>query len=100
MRSGSFSPSCLPSSSLEAAGRKFRRHPEYAVNLVGFVDRNGHGAFPTPGNIPVVGPPERLRELVETLQIDRVVIAFPAEPHETLIDRVRSLADLHVHIDI
>jgi exopolysaccharide biosynthesis polyprenyl glycosylphosphotransferase len=84
----------------QAVARKFLHHPEYGVNLVGFVDPNGHGDPSAPGNVRVIGPPEHLREIVEKLQIDRVVIAFPAEPHEVLIDRVRSLADLHVHIDI
>jgi exopolysaccharide biosynthesis polyprenyl glycosylphosphotransferase len=70
------------------------------VNLVGFVDWNGRVDSQELDNVPLVGSPERLRDLVEMLQIDRVVIAFPAEPHETLIDQVRSLADLHVHIDI
>jgi exopolysaccharide biosynthesis polyprenyl glycosylphosphotransferase len=84
----------------QAVARKFLHHPEYGVNLVGFVDPNGHSDPSAADAVPVIGPSERLRELVDTLQIDRVVIAFPAEPHETLIDRVRSLADLHVHIDI
>jgi exopolysaccharide biosynthesis polyprenyl glycosylphosphotransferase len=84
----------------QSVARKLLHHPEYGVNLVGFVDPNGYGDSVRPDTVPVVGTSERLREIVEAFQIDRVVIAFPAEPYEILIDRVRSLADLHVQIDI
>jgi exopolysaccharide biosynthesis polyprenyl glycosylphosphotransferase len=78
---------------------KFLQHPEYGVNLVGFVD-SSTADLSAPKAVPVLGPSEDLREVVEAFQIDRVVVAFPAEGHDLVIERVRSLSDLNVHVDV
>ena len=80
--------------------RKFLRHPEYGVNLVGFVDSNPPDSLSPANGCPMLGLPEDLRDIVERFDIDRVVIASPAESHDRVIDRVRSVAELQVHIDI
>ncbi|MBA3735456.1 MAG: sugar transferase [Actinobacteria bacterium] len=80
--------------------RKFLRHPEYGVSLVGFVD-SSPPETPSPSNgCPMLGPCENLREIVQTFDIDRVVIAAPADSDNRVIEQVRSLAELEVHIDI
>jgi exopolysaccharide biosynthesis polyprenyl glycosylphosphotransferase len=78
---------------------KFLQHPEYGVNLVGFVDSNT-ADLPGPTAVPILASSEDLRSVVEAFEIDRVVIAFPGEGHEQVIDRIRSLSDLGVHIDV
>ena len=78
---------------------KFLQHPEYGVNLVGFVDSSS-ADLSAPKAVPVLGSSEQLRDVVETFQIDRVVIAFPAERHDRVIGRIRSLSDLDVHVDV
>ena len=78
---------------------KFLQHPEYGVNLVGFVD-SSTADLSAPKAVPVLGLSEDLHDVVEAFQIDRVVVAFPAEGHDRVIERVRSLSDLNVHVDV
>ena len=81
-------------------GKKIRQHPEYGLNLVGFVDAEPKERRPGLGGLTVLGSPDRLVEITTALQIERVVIAFSNDSHEQLIGIVRSLKDLDVQIDI
>ena len=80
--------------------RKYLQHPEYGVNLVGFVDDNPRDRVPGLEHVAMLGEPEQLGELVKLLDIDRVVIAFSNESHEKVLELIRSLKDLIVQIDI
>src|SRR5262249_25662938 len=45
--------------------RKLVRHPEYGLNLVGFIDRNPQARrADLPENLTVLGPPERLTYII------------------------------------
>ncbi len=81
-------------------GKKIRQHPEYGLNVVGFVDGEPKERRPGLGGLRVLGPPDRLVEITTTLHVERVVIAFSNDSHEQLIDVVRSLKGLDVQIDI
>ena len=50
--------------------------------------------------IPILGKPEDLAEIVEACAIERVIVAFSDDGHDRLLALVRSLSDAHVHIDI
>ncbi len=78
---------------------KILGHPEYGLNLVGFIDP---GSTPSEdlGSIPVLGAPSELRGLVATLDIERVIIAFTDDSPEQTIALVRELRDFEVQIDI
>jgi exopolysaccharide biosynthesis polyprenyl glycosylphosphotransferase len=80
--------------------RKVMSHPEYGINLVGFVD----GAPVVDGNslggLPILGSPERLDEIVADLDIERVVVAFTPDSHEHTLDLIRTVRDLEVQVDI
>jgi exopolysaccharide biosynthesis polyprenyl glycosylphosphotransferase len=80
--------------------RKYRNHPEYGINLVGFLDATPQRRGPDLGGLCLLGSPERLPELVGPLEIDRVVIAFSNVPDQVTVDLVRSLKDLDVQIDV
>jgi exopolysaccharide biosynthesis polyprenyl glycosylphosphotransferase len=80
--------------------RKYLQHPEYGVNLVGFVDRNPRERVNGLAHVAMLGEPEQLAELVKLFDIDRVVIAFSNASHEEVIELIRSLKDLIVQIDI
>jgi exopolysaccharide biosynthesis polyprenyl glycosylphosphotransferase len=80
--------------------RKFRQHPEYGLNVLGFVDANPKATVETLSGLPLLGSPERLPEIVRVLDVERVVIAFSNESHEDTIQLVRSLKDLDLKIDI
>jgi exopolysaccharide biosynthesis polyprenyl glycosylphosphotransferase len=81
--------------------RKFINHPEYGINVVGFVDR-----WPKvrredlPEHLTILGPPERLAEIVELLSVERVVISFSSVPTDETLELIRTLRDLNVQIDL
>ena len=80
--------------------RQIRDHPEYGLELVGFVDvspgRGEHAHL----DVPVLGRPEDLPTLVERDQIDRVIFAFSSESHDTLLPAVRACRELPARIDV
>jgi exopolysaccharide biosynthesis polyprenyl glycosylphosphotransferase len=84
----------------QMVARKFLQHPEYGINLVGFVDaqplERQHGLK----HLCVLGPPSRLPAMVRVFDVERVVIAFSKESHEETLNLIRSLKDLEVQIDI
>jgi len=82
-------------------GRKLVKHPEYGVNVVGFVDRNPKTRrADLPEHLTILGGPDRLAEIIERLDVERIVIAFSSEPVSRLLALVRQLRDLPVQIDL
>lgn len=82
-------------------GRKLIMHPEYGANVVGFVDRQPRIRRPDlPEHLPILGGPERLPEIVERLDIERIVIAFSNESVPALLALLRELRPLGVQIDL
>ncbi len=81
--------------------RKFVRHPEYGANIVGFVDREPKPRRPDlPEHLAILGGPERLPEIIERLDVERVVIAFSREPVSELLELLRRLQGTSVQIDL
>jgi exopolysaccharide biosynthesis polyprenyl glycosylphosphotransferase len=81
--------------------RKLMKHPEYGANVVGFVDRHPRiRSIDLPEHLSILGGPERLAEIVEQLDVERVVIAFSNEPLSELLELVRGLRPLGVQIDV
>ena len=79
---------------------KYLQHPEYGINLVGFVDDTPRERRDDLGDLVLLGSPAELPELVRAHTVERVVIAFLNEPEEQLVDLVRSLRELDVQVDI
>jgi exopolysaccharide biosynthesis polyprenyl glycosylphosphotransferase len=84
----------------QLVARKMRQHPEYGLNVVGFVDAQPKERQPGLGDLNILGSPERLADLVRALEVERVVIAFSNDSHEETLDLIRSLKDHDVQIDI
>jgi exopolysaccharide biosynthesis polyprenyl glycosylphosphotransferase len=81
--------------------RKFAKHPEYGVNVVGFVDREPKvRRADLPEHLTILGPPSRLPEIVDRLRIERVIIAFSRDPAPGLLDQLRELRGRSVQIDV
>ncbi|MEA2212398.1 MAG: hypothetical protein QOF83_2346 [Solirubrobacteraceae bacterium] len=81
--------------------RKLTKHPEYGANVVGFVDRTPkQRRADLPDHLAVLGPPERLPEIIASLQVERVVIAFSNEPASQMLALLRQLRPLGVQIDL
>ncbi|HZE04602.1 MAG TPA: sugar transferase [Solirubrobacteraceae bacterium] len=85
----------------QLVGRKLLRHPEYGVNVVGFVDREPRARrSDLPEHLTILGPPERLGELIRLLDVERVVIAFSHASMAELLALVRRLRTVGVQIDL
>jgi len=81
--------------------RKLVMHPEYGVNVVGFIDRDPKARRPDlPEDLAILGGPERLPEIVKCLDVERVVIAFSNEPVSELLSLLRQLRVFGVQIDL
>lgn len=81
--------------------RKLIKHPEYGANVVGFVDRSPRPRrADLPERLSVLGDPERLPEIIEALDVERVVIAFSGEPATELLDLMRRIQTLRVQVDL
>ena len=80
--------------------RKFLLHPEYGINVVGFVDSSGRALGEGLEGLRVLGAPEQLPAIVQLFDVDRVVIAFPDYSEDDTLDLVRSLKDEDVRIDL
>jgi exopolysaccharide biosynthesis polyprenyl glycosylphosphotransferase len=85
----------------QLVARKLIKHPEYGINVVGFVDREPRmRRADLPEHLTILGGPDRLPEIVEKLDIERVVIAFSSEPLPDLLAVLRRLRSTGVQIDL
>ncbi len=84
----------------QLAARKLLQHPEYGINLIGFVDAHPRPRRPGLERLALLGPPERLGEIVSLLDIERVIIAFSEADHEELLKMIRELRKLDLQIDV
>jgi exopolysaccharide biosynthesis polyprenyl glycosylphosphotransferase len=84
----------------QTIARKIVQHPEYGINLVGFVDAQPLERRRQIEHVAVLGGTERLPDIVRLFDIERVIVAFSNESHETLFEWIRQLRDLDVQIDI
>lgn len=80
--------------------KKLRQHPEYGLNLVGFVDDEPRDRPVGLNDVALLGGPERLPQLVQILDVERVIVAFSNDSHEEMLDLIRSLKDLDIQIDL
>jgi exopolysaccharide biosynthesis polyprenyl glycosylphosphotransferase len=79
---------------------KLLQHPEYGINLVGFLDVDPKERRSDLEHLRVLGPPERLPGVVRALDVERVVFAFSHDSHEDMLSLIRSVKDLNVQVDI
>jgi exopolysaccharide biosynthesis polyprenyl glycosylphosphotransferase len=84
----------------QLVGRKLEQHPEYGIELVGFVDADPRDKRSDLGRLAVLGPPEHLGEIVSQHGVERVVVAFSRERHDESIRLIRSVRDLDVQVDV
>jgi exopolysaccharide biosynthesis polyprenyl glycosylphosphotransferase len=84
----------------QLVARKILQRPSHGVNLVGFVDAEPR--LPADGleHVPRLGPPERLPELIEPLDVDRVIVAFSRATHDETVALIRSVKDYDVQVEI
>ncbi len=81
-------------------GRKLLNHPEYGLNLVGFVDGAPKERRADLDDLTLLGAPEDVLEIIEEHEIERVVVAFSNDSHKEVLDLLRSLEERDVQVDI
>ena len=84
----------------QSIAEKLLRHPEYGINLVGFVDANPRPMSEELSHLAVLGPPDELPRLIDLLDIERVIVAFSDEPAEETLDLIRSLGQRQLQVAI
>jgi exopolysaccharide biosynthesis polyprenyl glycosylphosphotransferase len=74
---------------------KIAAHPEYGLEVVGILDSRD-----VDGSGPVVDGHQDMAELVEDLEVDRVLLASSIADHERMLDLLRSVRRPDVQISI
>jgi exopolysaccharide biosynthesis polyprenyl glycosylphosphotransferase len=80
--------------------RKVLHHPEYGLNLVGFVDAHPLERPSHLSHLPIQGNVEELPRLVADNDVDRVIFAFSGNPHDELLPLIRQLREAGVQVDL
>jgi exopolysaccharide biosynthesis polyprenyl glycosylphosphotransferase len=80
--------------------RKLLHHPEYRINVVGFVDAAPKKMRRDLPDAQLIGAPESIADVVERQDVDRVIVAFSQDHHEQLLAAIRSLKEHDVQIDV
>jgi exopolysaccharide biosynthesis polyprenyl glycosylphosphotransferase len=84
----------------QLVARKIQHHPEYGIDLIGFVDDNPRERRADVVGAPVLGTLSDLSEVVSSTGVDRVIVAFSEEPDESTMSMVRALRDNEVLVDV
>ncbi len=84
----------------QLVAKKLLNHPEYGINLVGFVDAQPKERRDDLEGLTLLGSPDRLPGIVRLFDIERVIVAFSNDSHESSLELIRSLKDLEIQIDI
>jgi exopolysaccharide biosynthesis polyprenyl glycosylphosphotransferase len=79
---------------------KIRNHPEYRLNMVGFVDRGGPSSPNGNGGMELIGATDDLPHLIRAYSAHRVLIAFCEDSDDQTLEVIRELQDTNVQIDI
>jgi exopolysaccharide biosynthesis polyprenyl glycosylphosphotransferase len=80
--------------------RKVVQHPEYGLELVGFVDSDPKAGRHGFDHLQLLGDPEALADIVQQHDVDRVIVAYSRDRHEDLVHLIRLVRTLPVQIDV
>ena len=80
--------------------RKILHHPEYGMNLVGFIDATPKERHAGLGDLPLLGPSSALETVISAFDIERVIVSFSNESSDEMLALIRALNDHEVQVDI
>jgi exopolysaccharide biosynthesis polyprenyl glycosylphosphotransferase len=80
--------------------RKLLQHPEYGVNLLGFVDSEPRSLRPELESVRLLGRHEDLPTIVRLFDVERVIFAFARKPEAAMEELVEAMKELDVQVDI
>lgn len=84
----------------QLVAQKLLAHPEYGINLVGFVDAQPKERHEGLEHLALLGATDRLPGIIRLFDVERVIVAFSNESHDETLELIGSLKDLDVQIDI
>jgi exopolysaccharide biosynthesis polyprenyl glycosylphosphotransferase len=84
----------------QSIATKLLSHLEYGINLVGFVDADPKERSDALGHLTILGDIDALPELVDLLDIERVIFAFSSDHHTDVLALIRKLNELNVQVDV
>ncbi len=84
----------------QAIARKLLKHPEYGINLVGFIDAQPEERAEGIVHVSLLGALDDLPGLVRLLDIERVIVASPGGDREALLTHMRKLNDSGIQVDL
>jgi exopolysaccharide biosynthesis polyprenyl glycosylphosphotransferase len=76
--------------------RKIKTHPEYGLQVVGFLDGETGESLPA----PVLGTPADVAQIVDEYDVDRILLASSVGSHEDTLDLVRTVRRPDVQVSI
>jgi exopolysaccharide biosynthesis polyprenyl glycosylphosphotransferase len=84
----------------QTIARKLLNHPEYGINIVGFVDDEPKDRRHDLRHLSLLGGCDQLPALIRLFDVERVIVAFWNEPAEPTVELVRDLQTLGIQIDV
>jgi FlaA1/EpsC-like NDP-sugar epimerase len=79
---------------------KLLKHPEYGLNLVGFIDANPKVRSEALAHLTLLGDLTDLPQIIELLDVERVIIAFTEDSHQELLEMIAKIRSSELQIDI
>jgi exopolysaccharide biosynthesis polyprenyl glycosylphosphotransferase len=80
--------------------QKFLRHPEYGIEIVGFVDDHPKERRDRLGSLTILGGLDKLDQIIDRHEITRVVVAFSDQPERSLVPLIQSLGTKDLQVDV
>jgi exopolysaccharide biosynthesis polyprenyl glycosylphosphotransferase len=84
----------------QTIARKVRKHPEYNVRLVGFLDDEPRPLGDDLDDLQVLGGEDDLVDTIRRYRVNRVVLAFSRQPHDEVLEMIRGAGLRDVHLSI
>jgi len=80
--------------------RKIRKHPEFNLRLVGFLDDDPHPLADDLDDVGVLGGEDALVQVLRRYRATRVVLAFSKRPHNRILEVIRAAGLKDVYLSI
>jgi exopolysaccharide biosynthesis polyprenyl glycosylphosphotransferase len=84
----------------QLVAKKLLSHPEYGINLVGFIDAQPKERREDLDHLALLGDVDRLPAIVRLFDVERVIVAFSNDSHQETVDLIRELKELDVQVDV
>ena len=80
--------------------KKLLQHPEYGINVVGFVDTYPRERSEDLDHLAHLGSRDRLHAAIRVFDVERVIIAFSNDSHDETLETLRQLKEFDLQVDI